>query len=136
MLMTRVWRSTIHGNGKWALGFWWWRRRICSSSEGKQRPTSGKRIAAALWGNGDYGRLGLGGLESQWRPVFCSAFGDQSLRQIACGGAHTLFLTALYFSYDFCKTSLEFTQNVSIRDHIGEVIGRKLNKEEEQCNIN
>ncbi|CAK9156529.1 unnamed protein product, partial [Ilex paraguariensis] len=93
MLMTRVWRSTIHGNGKWALGFWWWRRRICSSSEGKQRPTSGKRIAAALWGNGDYGRLGLGGLESQWRPVFCSAFGDQSLRQIACGGAHTLFLT-------------------------------------------
>ncbi|XP_075662423.1 ultraviolet-B receptor UVR8 isoform X1 [Castanea sativa] len=48
---------------------------------------------AALWGNGDYGRLGHGGLESQWRPAICSAFRDQSLRAISCGGAHTLFLT-------------------------------------------
>ena len=48
---------------------------------------------AALWGNGDYGRLGHGGLESQWRPAICSAFQDQSLRAISCGGAHTLFLT-------------------------------------------
>ncbi|XP_057972295.1 ultraviolet-B receptor UVR8 isoform X2 [Malania oleifera] len=53
---------------------------------------SGKTFAA-LWGNGDYGRLGLRGLESQWRPAVCSAFGDESLRAIACGGAHTLFLT-------------------------------------------
>ncbi|KAB1222296.1 Ultraviolet-B receptor UVR8 [Morella rubra] len=53
---------------------------------------SGKRFAA-VWGNGDYGRLGLGSLESQWRPAICSAFRDQSLRAISCGGAHTLFLT-------------------------------------------
>lgn len=54
----------------------------------------GKRFAA-VWGNGDFGRLGLGNLESQWRPkpILPSAFGDQSLKQIACGGAHTLFLT-------------------------------------------
>ncbi|XP_021853090.1 ultraviolet-B receptor UVR8 isoform X1 [Spinacia oleracea] len=52
----------------------------------------GKRFAA-LWGNGDYGRLGLGSVDSQWRPVICSAFNGDSVRSIACGGAHTLFLT-------------------------------------------
>lgn len=53
---------------------------------------SGK-IFAALWGNGDYGRLGLGSVNSQWRPVICSAFNGDSVRSVACGGAHTLFLT-------------------------------------------
>ncbi|XP_041007909.1 ultraviolet-B receptor UVR8 isoform X2 [Juglans microcarpa x Juglans regia] len=53
---------------------------------------SGTRFAA-VWGNGDYGRLGLGSLESQWRPAICSAFRGQNLRAISCGGAHTLFLT-------------------------------------------
>ncbi|XP_057420528.1 ultraviolet-B receptor UVR8 [Lotus japonicus] len=52
----------------------------------------GKRFAA-LWGNGDHGRLGLGSLESQWRPAVCSAFLNHSPQAIACGGAHTLFLT-------------------------------------------
>ncbi|KAE9449738.1 hypothetical protein C3L33_18371, partial [Rhododendron williamsianum] len=65
-------------------------RRTISS--GEERPSEGKRFAA-VWGNGDYGRLGLGSLESQWRPAFCSVFGNESLRGIACGGAHTLFLT-------------------------------------------
>lgn len=55
---------------------------------------SGKRVAA-VWGNGDYGRLGLGSLDSQWKPtpLLCSAFQGQCLESIACGGAHTLFLT-------------------------------------------
>ncbi|CAA7027055.1 unnamed protein product [Microthlaspi erraticum] len=53
---------------------------------------SGKRFAA-MWGSGDHGRLGLGNLESQWRPSVCSALTDHSIRAIACGGAHTLFLT-------------------------------------------
>ncbi|CAM8950983.1 unnamed protein product [Rhodiola kirilowii] len=50
---------------------------------------------AALWGNGDFGRLGLGDLNSQSRPSFCppSAFDNHNLRDIACCGAHTLFLT-------------------------------------------
>ncbi|XP_021772646.1 ultraviolet-B receptor UVR8-like [Chenopodium quinoa] len=52
----------------------------------------GKRFAA-LWGNGDFGRLGLGSVDSQWRPVICPAFNGDNLRSIACGGAHTLFLT-------------------------------------------
>ncbi|KAM0950937.1 putative non-specific serine/threonine protein kinase [Dioscorea sansibarensis] len=52
------------------------------------------RRFAALWGNGDYGRLGLGGLESRWRPTVCAFFQDDDLPvSIACGGAHTLFLT-------------------------------------------
>ncbi|KAK1587622.1 hypothetical protein Q3G72_014941 [Acer saccharum] len=62
-----------------------WRRWICSEPPRKR--------FAALWGNGDYGRLGLSSLESQWSPVVCSAFENQSLKAIACGGAHTLFLT-------------------------------------------
>ncbi|CAL5204404.1 unnamed protein product [Lathyrus oleraceus] len=53
---------------------------------------SGKRFAA-LWGNGDYGRLGLGNLNSQWTPAICTSFHNQNLKAIACGGAHTLFLT-------------------------------------------
>ncbi|KAG5408213.1 hypothetical protein IGI04_004532 [Brassica rapa subsp. trilocularis] len=46
-----------------------------------------------MWGSGDYGRLGLGSLESRWRPAVCSALSDHSIRALACGGAHTLFLT-------------------------------------------
>jgi hypothetical protein len=53
------------------------------------------RLVAALWGNGDYGRLGLGALESQWSPTACPFFlaraGDPPV-SLACGGAHTLFL--------------------------------------------
>lgn len=73
-------------------------RRTCKrwfSSE------STRRTYAALWGNGDFGRLGLGNLDSQWRPRLLpsSAFGNQGLNSIACGGAHTLFLTGSLFSF-------------------------------------
>ncbi|MED6144826.1 hypothetical protein PIB30_019070 [Stylosanthes scabra] len=53
---------------------------------------SAKRFVA-LWGNGDYGRLGLGTLDSQWTPAICNAFQHKTVKSIACGGAHTLFLT-------------------------------------------
>ena len=76
----RVSQSALQS--KLGLGFC---RRL-SSSEPRKR-------FAALWGNGDFGRLGLGSLESQWRPAVCSAFDHHSLVAIACGGAHTLFLT-------------------------------------------
>lgn len=64
-----------------------------------QSSEAGRRVAA-LWGNGDYGRLGLGSLESRWRPAVCSpsAFENQNLKAIACGGAHTLFLTGCFCS--------------------------------------
>lgn len=69
---------------------------------------NGKRFSA-LWGNGDFGRLGHGSIESQWtpKPLLPSAFHNQSLRDIACGGAHTLFLTgslnpSICLSYNLC----------------------------------
>lgn len=68
-----------------------WLRRWISVSTAE---LNGKRFAA-LWGNGDHGRLGHGAFDSRWRPNALppSAFDNQSLRQIACGGAHSLFLT-------------------------------------------
>ncbi|GAA0174036.1 guanyl-nucleotide exchange factor [Lithospermum erythrorhizon] len=70
-------------------------RRLATSFD--QFPVSvakGKRVVA-VWGNGDYGRLGLGSLNSQWEPKCLneSSFGGQSVKEIACGGAHTLFLS-------------------------------------------
>uniref|UniRef100_A0A1D1Y3B4 X-linked retinitis pigmentosa GTPase regulator n=1 Tax=Anthurium amnicola TaxID=1678845 RepID=A0A1D1Y3B4_9ARAE len=57
-------------------------------------PPEGPGRFVALWGNGDYGRLGLGSLSSQWRPAACTFFADDDPPvSVACGGAHTLFLT-------------------------------------------
>ncbi|GAB2277265.1 hypothetical protein Dimus_011971 [Dionaea muscipula] len=77
--------SRLISGAKLGIGFWG--RWYSASSAGES-----KRFAA-LWGNGDYGRLGLRSLDSEWRPVVCPAFSHDSLRSIACGGAHTLFLT-------------------------------------------
>ncbi|KAG8373663.1 hypothetical protein BUALT_Bualt11G0047600 [Buddleja alternifolia] len=75
---------------------------------------------AAVWGNGDYGRLGLGNLQSEWRPkpIPPSAFDNQSLKEIACGGAHTLFLTERGDVYatglnDFGQLGISNSQNYS-----------------------
>ncbi|KAK7316911.1 hypothetical protein RJT34_00719 [Clitoria ternatea] len=79
----------------WRRSFWKLHHLRASSLGFLKRSFSsepGKRFAA-LWGNGDYGRLGLGNLDSQWKPVVCPAFHNQILQAIACGGAHTLFLT-------------------------------------------
>ncbi|XVF14738.1 hypothetical protein REPUB_Repub09cG0087400 [Reevesia pubescens] len=72
------------------LQFLIWRRGLSWSASGDPATTF-----AAVWGNGDYGRLGVGSLESQWtpKPIHSSSFHNQSLKSIACGGAHTLFLT-------------------------------------------
>ncbi|XP_057791578.1 ultraviolet-B receptor UVR8 isoform X2 [Salvia miltiorrhiza] len=81
--------------------------------------SKGKRFAA-VWGNGDFGRLGLGNLKSQWRPkpILPSAFGDQSLKEVASGGAHTLFLTENGDVYatglnDFGQLGISETQDYS-----------------------
>ncbi|KAL2347162.1 hypothetical protein Fmac_001162 [Flemingia macrophylla] len=91
-----------------ALGF---RPRSHSSSPGQR--------FAALWGNGDFGRLGLGSLDSQWKPVLCPAFPNQSLKAIACGGAHTLFLTDHGHVYatglnDFGQLGISETRHYSL----------------------
>ncbi|KAL8034640.1 hypothetical protein ABFX02_12G041800 [Erythranthe guttata] len=75
----------------------------------------GNKGFAAVWGNGDFGRLGLGNLESRWRPhpIPPSAFADRSLKELACGGAHTLFLTD---SGDVYATGLNDCGQLGISD--------------------
>lgn len=70
---------------------------LCSSIRRFLSTFPGKRFAA-VWGNGDYGRLGHGNLESHARPmpVASPAFEKEGLKSIACGGAHTLFLTGWF----------------------------------------
>ncbi|KAK1301536.1 Ultraviolet-B receptor UVR8 [Acorus calamus] len=70
-------------------------KRLSGGSAGSGSPSGGGHRFAALWGNGDYGRLGIGRLESKWRPTVCPYFGvdDDPPLSVACGGAHTLFLT-------------------------------------------
>ncbi|KAK8962720.1 hypothetical protein KSP40_PGU004863 [Platanthera guangdongensis] len=84
-----------------------WRRRIARgifiagvasliSPSGISRRcfSSSTRIFTPVCGNKDYSRLGLGSLESKWKPTACHFFDmDDSRIAISCGGAHTLFLT-------------------------------------------
>ncbi|KAJ9558736.1 hypothetical protein OSB04_013350 [Centaurea solstitialis] len=96
--LTRISRSASSANEKLGIGFCCQRRfmRVLTCEEQDlitDVENAKNRRFVAVWGNGDYGRLGLGSLESKWRPALCSAFGDGNLREIACGGAHTLFLT-------------------------------------------
>lgn len=77
----------------------WPRPRWFSSDTAAVGADSGnpaRRRVAALWGNGDHGRLGLGALESRWSPTACPFFLTRPAdppTSLACGGAHTLFLT-------------------------------------------
>jgi hypothetical protein len=49
----------------------------------------------ALWGNGDYGRLGQASASSFWAPTLCMSMQTLQPMAVACGGAHTLVLTGL-----------------------------------------
>lgn len=46
------------------------------------------------FGRGEFGRLGLGDTRSRTRPHLVQALKDKHIVQAACGGSHTLFLTA------------------------------------------
>jgi alpha-tubulin suppressor-like RCC1 family protein len=51
------------------------------------------------FGRGEYGRLGLGDTRSRYRPHLVEALKGKCVVQAACGGSHTLFLTADGFAY-------------------------------------
>lgn len=55
---------------------------------------SGVRRFLYCWGNGDFGRLGMGGnLSSLMVPTRCEALSETNVSHVSCGGAHTVALT-------------------------------------------
>jgi len=63
-----------------------------------------KQRWVALWGNGDFGRLGLASTESCWKPTVCKSMQNLQPVAVACGGAHTLVLTGS-FGFSSCLIS-------------------------------
>ncbi|KAF0682697.1 Aste57867_25215 [Aphanomyces stellatus] len=49
---------------------------------------------AYVFGRGEYGRLGLGDTRCHATPIKVSALSDHTIVEVACGGTHSLFLTA------------------------------------------
>ncbi|CAA6664323.1 unnamed protein product [Spirodela intermedia] len=101
MLMKAITGASTEAGVSATRRLWFLCRRLSgvSSTPGQAPSPSpappGPRRFVALWGNGDYGRLGLGNLASQWRPTVSPFFSkdDDLVVSVACGGAHTLFLT-------------------------------------------
>ncbi|KAF9681843.1 hypothetical protein SADUNF_Sadunf05G0045100 [Salix dunnii] len=104
-------KSVLIGGG---LGYCYKRWMSSSSSEGRKR-------FAAVWGNGDYGRLGFGNLDSMWRPklINSSSFRNSNLKSISCGGAHTLFLTEAYKLLSSAETGRVYATGLNDFGQIG-----------------
>lgn len=68
---------------------WGSQERVISGTGGRRQRW------VALWGNGDYGRLGQASGESVWVPKPCVRMQHLQPVAVACGGAHTLVLTGL-----------------------------------------
>lgn len=66
-------------------------QRWYSAGAGSASPSPTAR-QLAVWGNGDFGRLGLGAAGSVDVPAVCGALARTGVRQVACGGAHTVVL--------------------------------------------
>lgn len=48
------------------------------------------------WGNGDFGRLGLGpNFSNQTLPTLCETLLGSTVTNVECGGAHTVALTGM-----------------------------------------
>lgn len=62
------------------------------TSSRKENKRKGKTLVA-LWGSGEFGRLGHGDHRTIAEPTICEALGEHSIRQVACGGAHSVVLT-------------------------------------------
>ena len=70
-------------------------RQLWGSQERAMSGMGERQRWVALWGNGDYGRLGQSSVESVWVPTVCVTMQNLQPLALACGGAHTLVLTGL-----------------------------------------
>ncbi|KAG0587458.1 hypothetical protein KC19_2G165600 [Ceratodon purpureus] len=68
-------------------------RQLWGSQERAMSGMGERQRWVALWGNGDYGRLGQSSVESVWVPTVCVTMQNLQPLALACGGAHTLVLT-------------------------------------------
>jgi hypothetical protein len=67
---------------------------VCRSfSVNAVHKTDKVKRSVALWGNADFGRLGHGNYRATEEPVICEALEEHSIKQVACGGAHSVVVT-------------------------------------------
>lgn len=79
-------------------------RHLSTASMPPRQEAKRAKHSVALWGNADFGRLGHGNHKATEEPAICEALEEYSIKQVACGGAHSIVLTGASFSHELSCT--------------------------------